>query len=109
MFKPIRIAAVCFLVVVSASGTTFVMPTDDEMIAKSPAIVTGTVEGSFVRESDRQLETVYEVRITKTYKGSLPEGRLVQIVAPGGVLGDRAMIVHATAQLAQGERVLLFL
>ncbi|HYH09752.1 MAG TPA: M57 family metalloprotease [Thermoanaerobaculia bacterium] len=86
------------------------MPTDDEMIARSSTIVQGTVEGSYARRSSLgDIETVYEVRVSRGFKGNVERDQLVSVVSPGGVLGDRAMLVHGAAHFASGEKVLLFL
>jgi hypothetical protein len=110
-----RVAArllTAFLVVFAAStlsATTFVMPTDDEMIARAKTIIVGTVEGSYVREANKSLETVYEVRVERRLKGAGKVNELVKVVSPGGILGERGVLVHSAAHFANGDRVLLFL
>jgi hypothetical protein len=109
-FLPLTFLILLFATI--ASATTFVVPEDDELIAKSNAIVIGTVEGSYVQETNGIIETVYEIRVEEalkdfpTPKGSSP---LLRIVTPGGVLGDRALHVESAAHFEQGDRVLLFL
>jgi FG-GAP-like repeat/Ig-like domain CHU_C associated len=100
-----------FLITIASSmlATSFVVPTDQEMVARSNAIVVGTVEGSFVQEVNDAIETVYEVRVDRSIKGSAIHDDLVRVVSPGGVIGDRGLIVPAAAHFEQGERVLLFL
>lgn len=101
------------LVVLSAMpllATTFIMPTDDEMILKSQRIVIGSVQSAYVRESDGALHTVYDFRVERTLKGAAtPGGTSIRIVSPGGALEDRGVVVHGAAHFAIGERVLLFL
>jgi hypothetical protein len=95
-----------------ASATTFVVPDDEELIKKSNAIVIGTVEGSYVQETDGIIETVYEIRVDESLKEfPMPRGTtpLLRIVTPGGVIGDRGLHVEAAAHFEQGQRVLLFL
>jgi hypothetical protein len=92
-----------------ASATTFVVPDDGELIAKSAAIAIGTVEGSYVQETDGIIETVYEIRLEQSLKGIPRRSELLSIVSPGGVLGDRALHVEAAAHFNQGDHVLLFL
>jgi hypothetical protein len=92
----------------AALATTFVVPTDDELIAKSEAIVIGTVEGHWV-DTSRELETVYEVRIERAIKGFEQRERLLRVFSPGGELPDGGVIVHGAPHFAEGERVLLFL
>jgi hypothetical protein len=111
---PRAISLTCLILLFAgvASATTFVVPDDDELISKSEAIVIGTVEGSYVQETDGLIETVYEIRVDESLKAfSTPRGAapLVRIVSPGGVLGDRGLHVEAAAHFEQGEHVLLFL
>jgi hypothetical protein len=95
----------------SMLASTFIVPTDDELVDKSRAIATGTVEGSYVQETNGTIETIYEVRIEQTIKGSLRAQELVRVVTLGGIVddGERGVFVPAEAKLTQGERVLLFL
>jgi Dual-action HEIGH metallo-peptidase len=93
----------------AATAATFVVPTDDELIAKSNAIVIGTVEGSFAREANGVIETVYEIRLERAVKGVARANELIRVVEPGGEIGDRGVIVPGAAEYRQGERVLAFL
>lgn len=93
----------------AATATTFVVPDDAELIAKSMAIAIGTVEGSYVQETDGIIETVYEVRVEQSLKALPHTTDLLRVVSPGGVIGDRGMHVEAAAHFNQGDRVLLFL
>ena len=103
------LACAMLMVATAAFGTSFVVPTDAELVAKSSAIVIGTVEGSFVQEQNGTIETVYEIRADRALKSSVARGELVRIVSLGGVIGDRGLFVPASAHFRQGERVLLFL
>lgn len=103
-------AIAALFVSASAVATSFVVPTDEELIAKSNAILTGTVEGSYVREQNDTIETIYEIRVERAMKGAAKRGELISVVSPGGVLDDeRGLLVPGAAHFAQGERVLLFL
>lgn len=94
----------------SAMATSFIVPTDEELVAKSNAIMTGTVEGSYVREQNNTIETFYEIRVERAIKGGPKRGELVTIVSPGGVIEEqRGLIVPGAARYEQGEHVLIFL
>jgi hypothetical protein len=97
------------LAAVTASATTFVVPTDEEMVARSQAIVIGSVEGFYVTENGGEIETVYEIRLERSLKGTLQRNELLRVVTPGGVIGDRGVLVPGAARFRQGEQVLLFL
>ena len=82
----------CVLMLLAAQSvlaTSFIVPTDSELIAKTSAIVTGVVEGSFVQETNGTIETVYEIRVERSMKGSIAAGELARVASPGGVIGPR--------------------
>ncbi|HVE71219.1 MAG TPA: FG-GAP-like repeat-containing protein [Thermoanaerobaculia bacterium] len=108
--KPIAaiLVASTLLIASAASAATFVVPTDDELVAKAQAIVIGTVESTWPRQNGNMIETVNEIRIGRSIKGSLERNALVQIITMGGVIESRGVLVPGEAQFQQGERVLLF-
>lgn len=107
--RAIILACATLTIATAAFGTSFVVPTDAELVAKSSAIVIGTVEGSFVQENDGTIETTYEIRAERSLKSAVPRGELIRVVSPGGVIGDRGLWVPGSAHFRQGERVLIFL
>ena len=103
-------AVIALLAAGNAVAATFIVPTDDELIAKSPAIVIGTVEGSYVQEAHGTIETIYEIRVERAMKGNAPRREeLLRIVSLGGMIDDRGVLVPGEAHFEQGQRVLLFL
>lgn len=90
-------------------ATTFLMPSDDQLVAKADAIVSGTVEGSFVRMGVDGVETVYEIRVARPMKGGIRSSELLRVVSPGGAWGDYEMVVPGAAHYSQGESVVVFL
>lgn len=111
--KPKAVFTLCILLITSTvSASTFVVPDDAELVAKSAAIVIGSVEGSYAQEADGIIETVYEIRVErglKNFASRVQQNELLRVVSPGGVLGDRGVHVEGAAHFEQGERVLLFL
>ena len=107
--KAITLAGVLLLFASTAMATSFVVPEDAELVAKSPAIAIGTVEGSYVREAGGVIETVYEIRVERALKGLPKKTELLRVASPGGVIGERGMFVAGAPHFAQGDRVLLFL
>ncbi len=108
MLKHLFILLALLVLVPAALATTFVVPTDEEMVARADAIVIARVERQWVEES-RDTVTVYEVRIERTIKGSPHSDDLVRVVSPGGFLKDHGVYVPGAARFADGERALLFL
>jgi hypothetical protein len=103
-------ALATLLLAATASAGTFIVPADEELVAKSAAIVAGTVEGSFVQATETTIETVNEIRIERAFKGTgLRRGALLRVVTLGGVIEDRGLLVPGEAHFRGGEHVLLFL
>lgn len=107
--KTILAFALLVLFASVAQATSFVVPNDDEMIAKSMAIAIGAVEGSYVQEMNGTIETVYEIRVERAIKGAAKPSELLRVFSPGGVIGNRGVVVPAAAHFSQGDRVLVFL
>jgi hypothetical protein len=107
----VSVVLATLLLAASASAGTFIVPADEELVAKSTAVVTGTVEGSFVQATETTIETINEIRIERAMKGrGLRPGTLLRVVTLGGVLEDgRGLLVPGEARFRHGERVLLFL
>jgi hypothetical protein len=104
-----RAAALC-LIALPALATTFVVPSDGELVGRTDAIVIGTVEGSYVQRRESVIETTYEIRVERSMKGvSAAAGELLRIVSPGGAIGDEGVIVAGAAHFRPGQRALLFL
>ncbi|HVR41303.1 MAG TPA: FG-GAP-like repeat-containing protein, partial [Thermoanaerobaculia bacterium] len=101
--------ALTFLFAAQAFATSFVVPDDAELVAKSPAVVIGRITGSHVRERDTTIDTIYQLRIERVIKGPFANGSLIDITSFGGILGGRFAIVDGAAQFTDGDRVLLFL
>jgi hypothetical protein len=107
--KAIILAGALLLIASTATATSFIVPEDAELVAKTTAIAIGTVEGSYVQETDGMIETVYEVRVERALKGVPRRVELLRVISPGGVIGDRGVLVAGAPHFAQGDRVLLFL
>ena len=109
MKRALSLICVTLLLAATASATSFVVPSDDELVKKADAIVIGTVEGSYVVENNG-IETIYEIRAERAMKGGVRPNSLLRVVSPGGFIPDRGgVIVPSSAHFAQGDRVLLFL
>ena len=99
----------CVLMIVAsaASATTIVMPTDDQLIGKSPVVVRGTVLESTVVEREGGLWTETRIDVDQTLKGNA-EG-VITVREIGGELNGRITKIFGTPEFVAGERVLLFL
>ncbi|HEX6098745.1 MAG TPA: PKD domain-containing protein [Thermoanaerobaculia bacterium] len=99
--------ALTLLTPLAVRATTIVLPTDEQLITKSPVIVTGTVLSTMPIERDGMLWTETRVAVTRAIKGQT-EGAIT-IRELGGVEGDRITKIFGAPEFTSGERVLLFL
>ncbi|HUP47877.1 MAG TPA: hypothetical protein VNA04_03715 [Thermoanaerobaculia bacterium] len=104
-----RLITAVALAAVAAEGAVFVVPSDEELVAESAAIVVGVAGESQARRlPGRPIETVTTIEVTEALHGAI-EGVTIEVVSLGGVLGTEGLLVHGTTRFHRGERVLLFL
>jgi len=97
------------LLAVVASGATFVVPTDRELIHRTDAIVIGNALVSYSQLNDRGgIDTVTSISVEEVIKGSGISGT-INVVEPGGVVGNHASILSGVPKFTEGQRMLLFL
>jgi len=90
-------------------ATTFVAPTDDELLSAADAVVLGQVLGiESAARADAPIRTYVAIDPEEILVGELPLAPFV-IREPGGVVGERAEWVFGAPEFRVGERVLLFL
>ena len=99
----------CVLMIAAAAAraTTIVMPSDEQLIAKSPVIVTGTVQSIETVERDGRIWTEATVSVAHALKGEVASTITVREI--GGELDGRFTKLYGTPEFTRGERVLLFL
>jgi PKD repeat protein len=99
----------CVLLILAAAAhaTTIVLPSDEQLIAKSPVIVDGIVVSSEAVDRNGTVWTDTVVEVARTIKGSA-SGRIT-VREIGGQAGDRISRLYGSAEFTAGERVLLFL
>ncbi len=106
--RTLRIS-VLFLLALPAAATTYVVPDDRGLISLSRAIVSGSVVETHVRRGvTGRIETVTSVAVDEWIKGA-NASRTIDVVLPGGELGDVRMSMPGVPTFTAGERVLLFL
>ena len=94
----------------SAHATTMVSLGPDDLAHIADAIVVGDVESVSTHTENHGLVLTHNtVKVREVLKGSVSVGDSLDVVEPGGVVGDRAMVVDGTAGYYAGEQVLLFL
>ncbi len=88
-------------------ATTIVAPSDDELIAKSSLIITGTVLSSNTVESSGKLFTETTLEVASVIAGTA-DG-VVTVRHGGGRTESRARVVFGSPEFVRGEKVMLFL
>ncbi len=78
-----------------------------DLIAKSTAIVRGTVQGSSTAFSGPVIFTHYRVQVAEKWKGST--GATVDVAVPGGIAGGIQQTYGGAPQFKPGEQYVLFL
>ncbi|HXU39168.1 MAG TPA: putative Ig domain-containing protein [Blastocatellia bacterium] len=107
-----RLLAVCILLCLAASvrASTFVMPTDDEMVIRARAIVRGKVLAIESGLDDKRdaIYTYITLKVQEVLKGQLTQHKIV-IKQPGGEYGSRGSVVFGSPAFSTGENVILYL
>ena len=98
-----------FLIAIAsvAAATTIVLPTDDQLIAKSPVIVEGTVLSSAPVARGSEIWTETQITVDHTIKGNASGAITIREI--GGELDGRITKIFGAPTYTVGERVLVFL
>ncbi|MEY4168038.1 MAG: hypothetical protein RIR52_1862, partial [Acidobacteriota bacterium] len=97
----------------TVSASTVIIPSDEEMVIGSRAIIRGTVISS-LSSYDPRYRSVFTytiLRLTKTFKGDVTPDAAGEIVIkePGGIAGNIGSEIFGIPQFKPGEDVLLYL
>jgi len=108
-FTPVYwLTCVLLTAVASAvSATTIVMPTDEQLIQKTPVIVRGLVLSSTPVDRNGAIWTETVLQVDEVLKGNAPTTLTIREI--GGLLGDRITKVWGAPEYKAGEHVLAFL
>jgi len=79
----------------------------DDMIAKSTAIVRGKVTGSYAVAAGPIVYTHYAIQVAESFKGAPQQS--VDVVVPGGIVGNLRQAFPGTPQLNPGDEFVFFL
>jgi PKD repeat protein len=91
----------------AASATTIVLPTDDQLIRKSPVIVEGTVISSGAVLRGEGIWTETKLAVDRTLKGDAAGELTIREV--GGEIDGRITKIYGSPVYQPGERVMAFL
>lgn len=101
------LTCVLTMLAISASATTIVMPTDEQLIDKSPIVVEATVKSSGPVSLNGGIFTETHLVVTAALKGSASGEIVVREI--GGEIDGRVTKIFGTPEYVAGERVLAFL
>src|SRR5947209_9565570 len=110
MLKHFRVywpTCVLMLFASAASATTIVLPTDDQLIRKSPVIVEGTVISSGAVLRGEGIWTETKLAVDRTLKGDAAGELTIREV--GGEIDGRITKIYGSPVYQPGERVMAFL
>jgi len=101
------VTCLLLLAAFTAHGTTIVLPSDEQLVAKSPVIVDGIVVSSTPADVDGAIYTETVVRVDRNLRGETAATITVREI--GGEINGRITKIFGTPEFSAGERVLLFL
>jgi PKD repeat protein len=110
MLKHFRVywpTCVFLLLASAASATTIVLPTDDQLIRKSPVVVEGTVINSGPVLRGEGIWTETKLAVDRTLKGDASGELTIREV--GGEIDGRITKIYGSPVYQTGERVMAFL
>ncbi|HYU25905.1 MAG TPA: hypothetical protein VEO74_11920, partial [Thermoanaerobaculia bacterium] len=91
----------------AAQATTIILPTDEQLVAKSPVIVDAVVIRSAAVDRGDKIWTETTLAVTRALKGDA--GGEIVVAEVGGVVGDRITKIYGAPEYVAGEHVLAFL
>ncbi|MFY9571366.1 MAG: putative Ig domain-containing protein [Blastocatellia bacterium] len=91
-------------------ASTFMLPTDDDLMIGARVIVRGKVisTGCRLDADSGRIFTYIRLRVQEVFKGEITE-REVVLKEEGGQVGTRGSVIFGTPQFQKGDRVLLYL
>jgi len=109
--RPLVFALAVVLASQSLVAATFVVPNDREMVRRADAVAVATVLSQYTRVTDDDsIETVTTMSLEETIKGLVTASATTfEVHEPGGVVGDRTLIIPGVPRFTPGQRLILFL
>jgi hypothetical protein len=104
--RPIALLAVAACAV-TASAATLERLSLDEMIVQSSSVVRGKVSETWTAFSGSSIYTHYRVQVSERFKG--PVLKSVDVVVPGGTVGNLHQNISGSPVLKVGEEFVFFL
>lgn len=96
------------LLAAEGRGTTIVLPTDSQLVDKSPVVLVGRVASTATEGDGNALRTRTRVAVHDVLKGRVSSAS-IDVVSPGGERADWRTVVPGAPSWRDAEAVLLFL
>ena len=94
----------------SALAVTYIVPTDRDLVNRSEAIVIATAIGSHSEiTADGRVVTIATMALEEVLKGELRGQASIDLIEPGGVVGDRVTLISGSPRYTAGKHYLVFL
>ncbi|HVZ86904.1 MAG TPA: hypothetical protein VHG72_08035 [Polyangia bacterium] len=106
------LAAVLALALATPAGASLLLALDlPTLVARADRIAVvdvKSIQSAWNSRHDR-ISTTIDVAVVESWKGGAAQATHLQVVQPGGTVGDITMTVDGMPRFAVGERALLFL
>src|SRR5215210_2707997 len=106
-FRVYWLTCVVALAAVAASATTIVLPTDEQLVAKTPLIVQGIVASSQAVDRNGRIWTETHLKVERSFKGAASGTIIIREI--GGEIDGRFTKIFGAPVYEPGQRVLAFL
>jgi hypothetical protein len=94
----------------SLQAATYIVPTDRDLVMRSEAIVVATVVASHSEiTSDGRVVTIATLALEEVVKGDLERQTSIDLIEPGGVVGNRVTFIAGSPRYTSGRQYLVFL
>src|SRR5215831_19150048 len=110
LMRPALLACFMLALAAAANATTAIIPSDDQMVISSRAIIRGRVISQSCGFDSRHniVYTYVTLRIREVLKGEIGSPEIV-LKEPGGQVANRGSILFGSPRFASGEEVILYL
>lgn len=105
--RALQIALMSGLGLAALQSATLERLSFDNLVARSSAIVRGTVKGASVSLSGPIVYTHYTIQVSERFKG--PAGATVDVVVPGGMVNNMRQTFAGTPTFHPGDEYVFFL
>jgi len=94
----------------SLQAATYIVPTDRDLVIRSEAIVVATAVAAHSELTrDGRVVTIATLALDEVLKGELGQQATIDLIEPGGVVGNRVTFISGSPRYTAGREYLVFL